>query len=86
MRDYDDDYLDDDLDAAPRGLGTLGSLALIGAIALIAAPAIKGISRKWRVRHPLAALEAAIDESLDETYPASDPPASRYVDVPDNRR
>lgn len=86
MRDYDDS-LDDDSDAAPRrGLGTLGSLALIGAVALIAAPAIKSIARKWRVRHPLAAQEAAIDESLDETYPASDPPASRYVDVPDNRR
>lgn len=86
MRDYDDDD-SDDLHATPRrGLGTLGSLALIGAVALIVAPAIKSISRKWRVRHPLAAQEAAIDESLDETYPASDPPASRYVDVPDNRR
>ena len=87
MRDYDEDYLDEDSDTAPRqGLGTLGSLALIGAVALIAAPAVKSIARKWRVRHPVAAQEAAIDESLEETYPASDPPASRYVDVPENRR
>jgi hypothetical protein len=87
MRDYDEDYLDEVSDNAPRqGLGTLRSLALIGAVALIAAPAIKSFARKWRVRHPLAAQEAAIDESLEETYPASDPPASRYVDVPENRR
>jgi len=86
MRDYDD-YLDDDSHDAPRrGLGTLGSLALLGAVALIAAPAIKSITRKWRVRHPHAALEAGIDESLDETYPASDPPAHRYFDIPENRR
>lgn len=86
MRDYDD-YLDDDSDDSPRrGLGTLGSLALLGAVALIAAPAIKSITRKWRVRHPHAAQESAIDEALDETYPASDPPAARYVDIPDNRR
>lgn len=86
MRDYDD-YLDDDSDDAPRrGLGTLASLALLGAVALLVAPAVKSITRKWRVRHPRAAQEAGIDESLEETYPASDPPAQRYVDIPENRR
>jgi hypothetical protein len=59
---------------------------LLGALALIAVPAIKGIARRWRVHHPMAACEDEIDESLKETYPASDPPAMRYVDIPVNRR
>ena len=59
---------------------------LLGALALIAAPAIKGIARRYRVRHPLAADEDQVDESLKETYPASDPPATRYIDIPSNRR
>lgn len=68
------------------GLDLAQTVAMIGALGLIALPAIKGIARRWRTQHPLAASERAIDESLDETYPASDPPASRYVDIPENRR
>jgi len=68
------------------GLDLVESIAMIGALGLIAMPAIKGIARRWRVRHPLAASEQAIDESLNGTYPASDPPATRYVDIPGNRR
>jgi hypothetical protein len=64
----------------------LGTLALVGATVLIAWPACKGIARRWRIRHPAAARDSAIDESLKETFPASDPPATRYVDIPDNRR
>ncbi|MET0496865.1 MAG: hypothetical protein ABW106_01205 [Steroidobacteraceae bacterium] len=59
---------------------------LFGAIALIASPAIKGVLRRWRVKHPVAGMERAIDKSLNDTYPASDPPASRYFDIPENRR
>jgi hypothetical protein len=62
------------------------TMLLIGAIGLMAWPAIKGIARAWRVRHPLAESEAAVDKKLDETFPASDPPASAYVDIPVNRR
>lgn len=65
---------------------TVESVLLLGALALIVTPAIKGIARRYRVRHPLAASEQQIDESLEETYPASDPPATRYVDIPANRR
>jgi hypothetical protein len=87
MRDSerDDDY---DLDERPRrsALDAVESLLLLGALALIAMPAIKGIARRWRVHHPVAANEAGIDESLKGTYPASDPPAMRYVDIPSNRR
>lgn len=59
---------------------------LCGAIALIASPAVKGVLRRWRVKHPVAKQEPEIDKSLDDTFPASDPPASRYFDIPENRR
>jgi hypothetical protein len=68
-----------------RGPDLFG-LALVGATVLIAWPAFKGIARHWRIRHPLAGRDSAVDESLKETFPASDPPASRYVDIPENRR
>ena len=64
----------------------LETLALLGAIGLIAAPAIKGIAYRWRLRNPLASSDAAVDESLDDTFPASDPPAGRFVDIPENRK
>ena len=64
----------------------LGTLVLAGAVALIAMPAIKRLSRRWNITHPQAGKEPAIDKSLKDTYPASDPPASRYFDIPVNRR
>jgi hypothetical protein len=75
--------------SAEEGRGafdTLEKFALIGAIALIAWPALQRIGSIWRVRHPVAKGEPAIDKSLQDTYPASDPPASRYFDIPVNRR
>ncbi|MBM0103330.1 hypothetical protein JM946_01175 [Steroidobacter sp. S1-65] len=95
MRDerlYDDldDELDEDLDMQPTrsrsAWGALESLLLVGVLALIATPAIKGIARRYRVQHPRAAGENEVDKSLKDTYPASDPPAQRYVDIPVNRR
>ncbi|MBL8267317.1 hypothetical protein [Steroidobacter sp.] len=91
MRDYERDQDDmDDYELLPRhrssGGGILESIVLLGALALIATPAIKGIARRYRVRHPLAAGDEQVDESLKETFPASDPPAARYVDIPANRR
>lgn len=93
MRDYerdDDDDLDDLDDYPPRrrgsALGAVESILLLGALALIAMPAVKGIARRYRVRNPIARDEESVDESLKETYPASDPPAQRYVDIPVNRR
>ena len=95
MRDerlYDDldDGFDDDIDLRPSrrssAFNALESLVLLGALALIATPAIKGIARRYRVHHPHAACENQVDKSLKDTYPASDPPAQRYVDIPVNRR
>jgi len=65
---------------------TLETAALLGAAALVAWPAAKSIAQRWRVRNPKAKCEPAIDKSLKDTYPASDPPAQRFVDIPINRR
>lgn len=64
----------------------LQTLALLSAVALIATPACRGIARRWRLKNPVAGSEPAIDKQLKDTYPASDPPASRYFDIPVNRR
>lgn len=64
----------------------LQTVALLGAVVLIATPACRGIARRWRLKHARAKSERAIDKQLDDTYPASDPPAPRYFDIPVNRR
>ncbi|HEU4653279.1 MAG TPA: hypothetical protein VFS47_04795 [Steroidobacteraceae bacterium] len=64
----------------------LGAVLLVGAVALLAAPAARRIYRRWRLRHPEARTEEAIDDQLMDTFPASDPIAPRYVDIPVNRR
>ena len=93
MRDherYDEDFEPEYESRPPRrrrsALDTIESVLLLGALALIAMPAIKGIARRYGVQHPAAAHEPEVDESLKETFPASDPPAARYVDIPVNRR
>lgn len=91
MRDherYDEDF-EPEYEARPRrrsALDTIESVLLLGALALIAMPAVKGIARRYRIHHPAAANEPEVDESLKETFPASDPPSQRYVDIPVNRR
>lgn len=65
---------------------TVETVALVGAAVLITMPAWRGIARRWRVKHPIAKTEPLIDKTLKDSYPASDPPASRYFDIPVNRR
>ena len=72
--------------AGRRSRRALETAALLGAAVLVAWPVARNIARRWRVRHPKAECEPAIDKSLKDTYPASDPPAQRYVDIPINRR
>ncbi len=64
----------------------LESLVLIGALGLIVSPAIRGIAYRLRMKRPHALRDDAVDESLQDTFPASDPPASRFVDIPQNRK
>ena len=64
----------------------LETVALLGAAALIVVPAYRGIARRYRLRRPVASSEPAVDKQLKDTFPASDPPASRYFDIPVNRR
>ena len=71
---------------ARRTFDVLQTVALLSAAVLIATPACRGIARRWRLKHPRAQSEPAIDKQLNDTYPASDPPASRYFDIPVNRR
>lgn len=76
--------------ARRRGMTTAQKAALGGAIALVAAPAIRMVAANLRKRRlgdqNRAASEAAIDKGLKDTYPASDPPASHYFDIPVNRQ
>lgn len=64
----------------------LETVALLSAAVLIAAPACRGIARRWRSKQSHAKSDLAIDAQLNGTYPASDPPASHYFDIPVNRR
>lgn len=71
---------------ASGGIRLLEITAWIGALGLIGWPTFRKLASRWHVHHPEAARESAIDMSLKQTFPASDPPASRYVDIPVNRR
>ncbi len=75
-----------EFDQAHSGPGLAQKMLLVSAIGLLAWPAAKGIYRRWRVNNPVATQEPEIDTALQQTFPASDPPASRYVDIPENRR
>jgi hypothetical protein len=70
---------------------TITQKALLGgAIALVAAPAIRllatNLRRRFLEQPGKAQSEAAIDKTLKDTFPASDPPASRFFDIPSNRQ
>jgi hypothetical protein len=88
MRNYSPSYESDygPYDEPRSSFDSVRTLALLGAVALIAAPAITTMVRRWRSRQEVAASEPAVDKTLKDTYPASDPPASRYFDIPENRR
>ncbi|MFL6549585.1 MAG: hypothetical protein ACJ8OJ_12885 [Povalibacter sp.] len=67
-------------------LDLVEKLALLGALGLILSPALRGIGSRWHKKRPTALKDAAVDDSIKDTFPASDPPASRYFDIPVNRR
>jgi hypothetical protein len=92
MRDYATDYSadysdwDDAYSSRTGNWKSLQTIALVGAIALIATPVIRSLLERRRSSQFAAIEEPAIDKTLKDTYPASDPPASRYFDIPENRR
>jgi hypothetical protein len=69
-----------------RSFGGMRTIAMLGAVALIAAPAITSFVRRWRTKQNAARTEPEIDKTLQDTFPASDAPASRYFDIPANRQ
>lgn len=89
MRDYGNDYSDYDAysyEDRSSSWNAVQTVALIGAVALIATPFIRTLLRRYRTSDPAVAMsEPSIDKSLKDTFPASDPPASRYFDIPENR-
>ena len=86
MRDYSSNYdYDPYAESEQRTFSSLQTIALVGAVALISAPFIATFARRWRSQQDLAKTEPEIDKTLKDSYPASDPPASRYFDIPENR-
>jgi hypothetical protein len=71
---------------ATSSFDSVRTFAMLGAIALIAAPAITTMMRRWRSNQELIESEPSVDKTLKDSFPASDPPASRYFDIPENRR
>lgn len=64
----------------------LGATAIAVGVALLAWPAVRSMMQRRGTRQAAAKSEPAIDKTLKDTYPASDPPASRYFDIPVNRQ
>lgn len=75
-----------DAEAMHGSSRALRTMAILGAVALIATPALASWRRRRKHPQPESLSEPAIDKSLEDTYPASDPPAPRYFDIPENRR
>jgi hypothetical protein len=65
----------------------VGIALLLGIGAAVGAAAVYWIARINRPpqRPALESDDAQLDSALDATYPASDPPASHYTDIPVNR-
>jgi hypothetical protein len=68
----------------------LGIALLLSIGALAGAAATYWVSRRERPMPKAngsdSAHERRLDDALNGTYPASDPPASHYTDIPANRR
>lgn len=69
-----------------RGFDLAEKVFVLGVLALVVAPAVKRwLKRRSEARWHEEVREPAIDKSLEDTFPASDPPASHYFDIPSNR-
>lgn len=61
-------------------------LLVAGAVGFLVAPAVIAAGRRLMKKKELVQADARVDENLKETFPASDPPAQHFVDIPVNRR
>jgi hypothetical protein len=68
-----------------RGFDLAEKVLILGVLALIATPVLKRWFRRHSELQQARMREPLIDKSLDDTYPASDPPASQFFDIPSNR-
>lgn len=71
-----------------RGLDMAEKVFILGLLGLIAAPALKRWFKASRTHsRPIPGhAESSIDKTIADSYPASDPPASRQFDIPVNRQ
>jgi hypothetical protein len=87
-RDSFDDLDSSEMDSPPRssrsGISTTG-LLLIG-LAVASGVIIRKVLQQARSTHQTHKAEQQRDKTLKDTYPASDPPASQYFDIPVNRQ
>ncbi len=79
MNEYEPPYRD-------RGTSLARSLLFLGAVGLIAAPFVRNLRSRWNVKKATALTEATVDKTLKDSFPASDPPASQFFDIPSNRQ
>jgi len=85
---FDDDMDSSEMDSPARssrsGISTTG-LLLIG-VAVASAVIIRKVLQQARSTQQIHKTEQRRDKTLKDTYPASDPPASQYFDIPVNRQ
>ncbi len=65
---------------------TLGTKAIVLGVALASSLVIVKILSRTAQRNSQQSVEARRDKTLKESFPASDPPASQYFDIPANRQ
>jgi len=70
-----------------RGFDFAEKVFVLGVLGLLVVPAL----RKWvgpptRRSGQEASVEETLDKSLDDSFPASDPPATQDFDIPVNRQ
>ncbi len=68
------------------GHSAWGALFVGSAIGLLLTPAVMAFVRHSSRRTERDAIDARVDRNLKDTFPASDPPAPHFVDIPVNRQ
>lgn len=80
------DYDDSELPERSSNFGiSLGGLLLVGAVVASVMLVRKALDQS-HLAQATKKTEQQRDKILKDTYPASDPPASQYFDIPVNRR